>query len=221
MYESLLSKMWSAQVSQFFMGCLVTDCNPLRPLCKRALESLTLVMSQFRHLECLDFLINRATEFTDTLDHAHFKNFFTFRLNATVGPLDRLHLIHLPNLTFYDGPSFDAPFFNPACFDSVTYAWILLYPEDADIDTAFARLVPMTMLDTLSVLAIGLEIKESAVLAAPMSHADTLEITAGLANSLSFLLLASAPMTRRNMMIAKKSLRETAVQLIKVYDRFL
>ncbi|KAJ6462610.1 hypothetical protein C8R45DRAFT_1027190 [Mycena sanguinolenta] len=168
----------------------LVDQKCTQNLSTRTAECLVSVIPQFRHLEYLDLLLDTTIEFTNTLENAYFKNLSTFRYTVQSGNLaslssflnwhptitrlalgpsrrvpthaQQLDAIRLPNLASYHGPGFFATSFIIASLRSVVLA---VYPRDLDLDTAFRQLALMTALDTLTVVILRRDIKESAILA--------------------------------------------------------
>ncbi|KAF7342590.1 hypothetical protein MSAN_02015700 [Mycena sanguinolenta] len=167
-------------------------------LSKRTIESLTSVLFRLRNLESLDLLLNITVDFTDTLDHAHFKNLSAFRYTVQFDNHPSLssflnrhptitHLtlhpsfdeprqlaldpIHLPHLAFYDGPSDFVRFLDKISTSAVSLVYLTFFPDhDGDVDRTLKQLAPMTALHTLAAFTTGNDIPESALLESAARH---------------------------------------------------
>ncbi|KAJ7833871.1 hypothetical protein B0H14DRAFT_3871536 [Mycena olivaceomarginata] len=166
---------------------------PNLALTSHLVESITAVLFQFRHLECLDLLRNQSIEFTDMLHHAHFPNLRAFRycvqsddsaplvaflnrhptitelaLNKS-GPFEHLAPIHLPNLECYTGTnSFIIAF--DLHSRSIRRARLFWHATDEDVDTALLHLGSAGSLHAITVIFPSTDFKERHFLRAMATH---------------------------------------------------
>ncbi|KAF7342646.1 hypothetical protein MSAN_02021600 [Mycena sanguinolenta] len=231
--ESKRSQIAALRLSDHVRRFAIRDSKCTANLPKRTAESFTSVLLQLHNLESLDLLFNSKVDLTETLNRAHFKNLSEFRYTVqfedhpslsfflnrhpTITRLTlhpefeaqnqvSLDTIHLPHLTFYDGPSSFVPFFDKSTTSGVTFVCILFLPESPnrdDLDMALMRLAPMTALHTFAAFTMLDDIPESLLLESAARNIPWIE----------FAMLQSvrhnpAPISRADARAIAKSLQK-------------
>ncbi|KAJ6451167.1 hypothetical protein C8R45DRAFT_1113712 [Mycena sanguinolenta] len=84
--------------------------------------------------------------------------------------------IHLPALSFYDGPSVFVPFLDTQTTASISSACLIFCPDDLDVEIGLMLLAPMISLRTLAGIGVFHDIQESVSLEGATKHIPHIEI---------------------------------------------